>query len=385
MIPKVFVPANQATNATNCYCNYFGGKTLHYNSIPRQEDEEDLIHCYRITLGSSDLLITDDDMLMNTCLQLNLHNSTDIRAARDFAKTNGCNVLRDVGEDPLRPGVLVATVTDPFKFVWQLSNSAGGLGPYEDGFLCFRCVRIVVIGGGNAEMFDIPGTPTVIPEDISRHEFFKRFWKGCREDVVVVVGYELSKEIVSYLRDNIGFRGMIVGLVSGSVDIDQEEQMMLMCQYGCDTSLGIPLTQRAIRNLVIAYLEKEEEEKAKAAAGSSTRKVESTERTNAKRLLSELRTEKEEALKRKIDEEKKEEALEKKVTKTEQEQEAEAPKEKNEKKKEEEEDKEKVEEEALRQQRKKRRTKKQRQQRRKISVGPFFRPPFLFAVRGGRL
>lgn len=42
-------------------------------------------------------------------------------------------------------------------------------------------------------MFDIPGTPTVIPEDISRHEFFKRFWKGCREDVVVVVGYELSK------------------------------------------------------------------------------------------------------------------------------------------------------------------------------------------------
>lgn len=114
---------------------------------------------------------------------------------------------------------------------------------------------------------------------------------------------------------------MIVGLVSGSVDIDQEEQMMLICQYGCDTSLGIPLTQKAISNLLIACLEKEEEEKAKAAAGSSTRKVESTERANAKRLLSELRIEKEEALKRKIDEEKKKtEALEKEDTKAKQEQ-----------------------------------------------------------------
>ncbi|PQQ00503.1 uncharacterized protein Pyn_08194 [Prunus yedoensis var. nudiflora] len=86
--------------------------------------------------------------------------------------------------------------------------------------------------------------------------------------MVVVVAYELSKEIASYLRDNIRFQGIIDELVSGSVNIHQKKQMMLMYQYGCDTSLGIPLTQKAISNLLIAYLEKKEE-KAQAAVGSS--------------------------------------------------------------------------------------------------------------------
>ncbi|KAL6281074.1 hypothetical protein ACE6H2_017955 [Prunus campanulata] len=44
------------------------------------------------------------------------------------------------------------------------------------------------------EIFEeLTGTPFVFPEDISRHEFYKRLGKGSREDVVVVVAYELSK------------------------------------------------------------------------------------------------------------------------------------------------------------------------------------------------
>ncbi|KAH0975472.1 hypothetical protein GBA52_017371 [Prunus armeniaca] len=100
--PNVFVPANKAQKAMYCYRNAFGGKRLSYTTISEQEDD---ILCV-----------------------LNVHNSIDIRATKNFAERNGCNVLRDVGEDPLCPGVLVATVTDPFKFVWQLSNSVGGLG-----------------------------------------------------------------------------------------------------------------------------------------------------------------------------------------------------------------------------------------------------------------
>ncbi|CAB4280735.1 unnamed protein product [Prunus armeniaca] len=106
--PNIFVPANKAQKAMYCYRNAFGGKRLSYTTISEQEDE---ILCVVI---KSPLL--------------NVHNSVDIRATKNFAERNGCNVLRDVGEDPLCPGVLVATVTDPFKFVWQLSNFVGGLG-----------------------------------------------------------------------------------------------------------------------------------------------------------------------------------------------------------------------------------------------------------------
>ncbi|PQP99547.1 uncharacterized protein Pyn_14538 [Prunus yedoensis var. nudiflora] len=66
---------------------------------------------------------------------------------------------------------------------------------YEDmNFI--SSIEIVVIGG-DAKIFKVfeefTGTPFVFPEDISRHEFYKWFGKGCWEDVVVVVAYELSK------------------------------------------------------------------------------------------------------------------------------------------------------------------------------------------------
>ncbi|KAL6281075.1 hypothetical protein ACE6H2_017956 [Prunus campanulata] len=92
--PNVFVPANKAKKAIYCSRNAFGGELSRYTAIPKQEDEDPVL-CDRITLRSSDLLITD--------------------AAKNLIERNGCNMLGDVVEDPLRPGVLVAIVTDPFK------------------------------------------------------------------------------------------------------------------------------------------------------------------------------------------------------------------------------------------------------------------------------
>ncbi|PQP99546.1 uncharacterized protein Pyn_14537 [Prunus yedoensis var. nudiflora] len=148
--PNVFVLANKAKKAIYCYCNAFGGEF--HATLP-----------FRSKRTRTLCVVIESPLL-------NLHNSNNIIAAKNFAERNECNMLRDVGENPLRPGVMVATVTDPFKFVWQLSNSAG---INKDGFLCFEDIEIVVIGG-DAEMFE-------------------RFDKECREDVVVVVAYELSK------------------------------------------------------------------------------------------------------------------------------------------------------------------------------------------------
>ncbi|CAL9031009.1 unnamed protein product [Prunus brigantina] len=81
VMPNIFMPTNKAQKAMYCYRNTFRGKRLRYTTIAEQEDE---------TL-----------------------------ATKNFTESNECNVLRDVGEDPLRPGVLVtdANISQHVTFI----------------------------------------------------------------------------------------------------------------------------------------------------------------------------------------------------------------------------------------------------------------------------
>ncbi|PQP99548.1 uncharacterized protein Pyn_14539 [Prunus yedoensis var. nudiflora] len=63
----------------------------------------------------------------------------------EFALDMGWKLVSGVKEDPLRPGVLMATVEDRYKFVWQLCQPVGGLGIWKDGFLSDERIKATFI------------------------------------------------------------------------------------------------------------------------------------------------------------------------------------------------------------------------------------------------
>ncbi|KAI5329767.1 hypothetical protein L3X38_029164 [Prunus dulcis] len=154
----------------------------------------------------------------------------------------GCRLVSDIKEDPLRPGVLMATVED------RLCN-AGGLGIWKDGFLSGLRFKV-----------------SYIFEDLRTMHLSNKF-RCC-----------MLAEVIDDLKKKIGFRGLIVGIVNGATDIYRTVQRARMEKYGCHVTLGLSLlthdlTHEAIREVFIAALELRE----KRTVGQSTERVHAIE------------------------------------------------------------------------------------------------------------
>ncbi|XP_008244988.1 PREDICTED: uncharacterized protein LOC103343089 [Prunus mume] len=281
--PNMLVPAPEGRHAFELYDKAFRGERRCYTTIPGPAQEQP-VGCYLIDLGSSHILVTDDMEGGTHCrLQLELDKSCDITEATDFALDMGCKLVSGVKEDPLRPGVLMATVEDRYKFVWQLCQPLGGLGIWKEGFLSEERFKVSYIFEdlrtmhlSNKFRCRMPDVRMQVLNKTDYDKNSRKFDLG-REDIIVVE-FMSSKEVVDDLKKKIGFRGLIVGIVNEATDICPIVQRDMMEEYGCHVTLGLSLqthdlTHEAVREIFIAALELRE----KRTVGQSTERVRAIE------------------------------------------------------------------------------------------------------------
>ncbi|KAM5550978.1 hypothetical protein ABKV19_027367 [Rosa sericea] len=154
-MPQLMVASEKAFEAADFHELLFGAQKTRYNEFPMQSRTSDRycrVACVELTIGSSPLVVRDFDSInsrvvrdvnswVSTCLRLQCLN-LDLMMAR--AVSMGCTVLKEILEDPVRPGVMVGIIRDPFGHVWELSDSSYGVS--EEGFMNTECMNVLLQG-----------------------------------------------------------------------------------------------------------------------------------------------------------------------------------------------------------------------------------------------
>lgn len=258
-VPQLVVASEKAFEAADFYENLFGAQKTRYNEFPMQSHTSDRyfrVACVELTIGSSPFVVRDFDSInsrvvrdvnprVSTCLRLQCLN-LDLSMAK--AVSMGCTVLKEILEDPIRPGVMIGIIRDPFGHVWELSNSSYGAS--EDGFMNTECMNVLLQDWSKSERDEHQGlfetyTFTPIVGSCQTKKNAVDVFDICRRrgPLYDPIMFDCKYMAVSnLLRQELNHKGTLVGLADPSTSFKDRERCI---ESGADFVVEKPLNLKS--------------------------------------------------------------------------------------------------------------------------------------------
>ncbi|KAL6125618.1 hypothetical protein ACLB2K_073674 [Fragaria x ananassa] len=274
-MPQLMVASDKAVEAADFYGLLFGAEIIRHNEFPVQNRTSDSYYkvaCVELRIGSSSLVVRDMDTInsrvvrnvayVSTCLRVQCLN---VDLLMEKAVNMGCTVVKEILEDPVRPGVLVSIIRDPFGHIWELSDSSCGVS--EDGFMHNECMNVLLQGGSNTErkynqelLESYQCTPVVGSCKTIKNatDVIPTVRIGGSYDPIL---FDCKYMAVStWLQEELSYEGTLVGLADPSTSFKDRERCL---DKGADLVVEKPLNLKKITHILFQSLKKKKKIKEK--------------------------------------------------------------------------------------------------------------------------
>ncbi|KAL6130371.1 hypothetical protein ACLB2K_068751 [Fragaria x ananassa] len=260
-MPQLMVASDKAVEAADFYGLLFGAEIIRHNEFPVQNRTSDSYYkvaCVELRIGSSSLVVRDMDTInsrvvrdaayVSTCLRVQCLN---VDLSMEKAVNLGCTVVKEILEDPVRPGVLVSIIRDPFGHVWELSDSSCKWRP---------CMNVLLQCGSNTErkynqelLESYQCTPVVGSCETIKNAtaVIPTVRIGGSFDSIL---FDCKYMAVStWLQEELSYEGTLVGLADPSTSFKGRQRCL---DKGADLVVEKPLNLKKITHILFQSLKK---------------------------------------------------------------------------------------------------------------------------------